>query len=100
MSNEKNKGICLSCTFIEYCMNYKLSKKTIQFCEEYFCSKPATSSHPTSSDVQRTAAESRKISDKNTNDIKLIGLCSNCDNRESCSLQKSEGGVWHCEEYI
>jgi hypothetical protein len=28
------------------------------------------------------------------------GLCVNCANRETCLLPKSEGGVWHCEEYV
>jgi len=27
------------------------------------------------------------------------GLCVNCENRETCRLAKSEGGIWHCEEY-
>ena len=27
------------------------------------------------------------------------GLCINCENRETCRLAKSEGGIWHCEEY-
>jgi hypothetical protein len=27
-------------------------------------------------------------------------LCINCANRFDCLLPKSEGGVWHCEEYI
>lgn len=28
------------------------------------------------------------------------GLCVNCMNRDACLLPKSEGGVWHCEEYM
>ena len=28
------------------------------------------------------------------------GLCMNCANRYNCLLPKSEGGVWHCEEYL
>ena len=28
-----------------------------------------------------------------------LGLCCNCENRGSCTLQNSPGGVWHCEEY-
>ncbi len=28
-----------------------------------------------------------------------MGLCCNCENRSSCTLQDSPGGVWHCEEY-
>lgn len=27
------------------------------------------------------------------------GLCKNCANLETCTFQKPEGGVWHCDEY-
>ena len=27
------------------------------------------------------------------------GLCSNCEERRSCTFPKPEGGIWHCEEY-
>lgn len=30
----------------------------------------------------------------------FVGLCANCANRETCLIPKSEGGVWHCEEYV
>jgi hypothetical protein len=29
----------------------------------------------------------------------LLGLCANCENWETCTFPRSEGGVWHCEEY-
>ena len=29
----------------------------------------------------------------------LVGLCSDCENRLSCTFQRPEGGIWHCEEY-
>ena len=28
------------------------------------------------------------------------GLCVNCANRHTCLFPKSEGGVWHCQEYV
>jgi hypothetical protein len=28
-----------------------------------------------------------------------LGLCCNCENNETCQIPKTEGGVWHCEEY-
>jgi len=28
-----------------------------------------------------------------------MGLCCDCANRDTCTLQGSPGGVWHCEEY-
>jgi len=30
---------------------------------------------------------------------KLVGLCVDCEARHNCTFPKSEGGVWHCEEY-
>jgi hypothetical protein len=27
------------------------------------------------------------------------GLCANCEKRQTCTLQRPEGGVWHCDEY-
>ncbi len=27
------------------------------------------------------------------------GLCMNCENRETCPLSKTEGGIWFCNEY-
>jgi hypothetical protein len=32
-------------------------------------------------------------------DEALKGLCAHCDKRETCTLPKPEGGVWHCDEY-
>jgi len=29
----------------------------------------------------------------------IVGLCVNCDHRETCTLPRPAGGVWHCEEY-
>ncbi len=28
------------------------------------------------------------------------GLCVNCARRLECPFPHSEGGVWHCEEYV
>ena len=30
----------------------------------------------------------------------LKGLCVTCANRQVCLFPKSEGGVWHCEEFV
>ena len=30
---------------------------------------------------------------------KYMGLCGNCEDRETCIYPKPEGGVWHCAEY-
>lgn len=28
------------------------------------------------------------------------GLCTNCELRPECAFPVTEGGVWHCEEYV
>jgi hypothetical protein len=28
------------------------------------------------------------------------GLCVNCAKRDTCLLPGSEGGVWHCADYV
>ena len=37
--------------------------------------------------------------EKEKNSNKYKGLCKDCKNRKTCTYPKSEGGVWHCEEY-
>jgi len=39
------------------------------------------------------------ISGAKSGAAKYKGLCSNCDNRQTCIYPKPESGVWHCEEY-
>ncbi len=29
----------------------------------------------------------------------FLGLCVNCDHRDTCIYPKPDGGVWRCEEY-
>ena len=47
------------------------------------------------SPAERTSREGQK----NDGD-EFKGLCVNCANRHTCLFPKSEGGVWHCEEYV
>jgi hypothetical protein len=46
------------------------------------------------------SAEPRPSSNNGDRSTKFLGLCSNCDNRETCTYPKPEGGVWRCEEYV
>ena len=36
---------------------------------------------------------------RDTDSAAFKGLCRNCQNRDTCTFPKPEGGVWHCEEY-
>ena len=43
-------------------------------------------------------SQARSVADE-TLSAAYKGLCRSCQNRESCTFPKPEGGVWHCEEY-
>ena len=36
---------------------------------------------------------------RDTDSAEFKGLCRNCENRDTCTFPKPEGGVWRCEEY-
>ena len=88
-------GLCPTCKFDPDCI-YEAEGRVILQCEQFEMgfleSPPEYSSFHDSlfSGVPRGASQSSAYS----------GLCSNCDNRETCIYPKPEGGVWRCEEYV
>jgi hypothetical protein len=46
-----------------------------------------------------TGAASRVAPKPDRNRRKYLGLCENCESRETCGFPRPDGGVWHCEEY-
>ena len=83
---EAANGLCLNCRNNVNCV-LMTSKTPILECEEY-AFEPGSNLrvHHTES-VQEVATGN------------FMGLCMNCDLRDSCTLPRSESGVWHCEEY-
>ncbi len=91
-------GLCSNCKHAAVCTYPRDPARRILRCDEYECSKPAGAASVT----QQKPAASRPESDPTArahDSHRLLGLCSNCDNRETCVLPKPEGGVWRCEEY-
>jgi len=58
-------------------------------------SKPAPHARGPRTEGERPGSPSPERDEK-----AQIGLCVNCVNRDTCLLPRSEGGVWHCEEYM
>lgn len=84
----KREGLCVTCKHSSSCMYAKSAKGSISNCEE-FENEESSVSFKTA--IKETMKE---ISIDNR-----AGLCSNCDNKETCTFERSESGVWHCEEY-
>jgi len=83
------RDLCSTCIHAERCGHRSTPERPILFCEMF-----EVLAFP----LPVTAAAAREPADQqDAGDYK--GLCTNCENRRTCTLGKPEGGVWHCEEY-
>ncbi len=92
----KYKGLCLYCKHSSECTFPRNPEYPIFHCEEF------------DDDMVDEVRVSYKLKDSTTHAYlntspelgsEGLGLCSNCEHRDSCTFPKSEGGVWRCEEY-
>jgi hypothetical protein len=85
------RDLCSTCNHAKVCGGRSTPERPIFFCEEFEAFVPLPAAElaiavPTQPAKRQSAGE-------------RAGLCMNCDNAETCSSPKPEGGVWHCEEY-
>ena len=90
------RSLCCNCRNASDCTFQKNRQKPSFYCEEFeidiYPSAATAVGKATPLPIAQADAE-----DKDSG--KFIGLCSNCDNRRTCTFPKPEDGVWHCEEY-
>jgi len=91
-----NDGLCSTCKFSSSCMFRKDYLESVHFCEEY-------EQADASQQIARAKVSPGLLASEDLDSTRapkpIMGLCSNCIHRESCSFPKPESGVWHCEEY-
>ena len=91
-------GLCATCSIVDTCVSAKNGGYPVVECEEY-----AADERTFSEIVEVTApspAKKASLVVKTTEEERVVeGLCETCIYRETCTFQKPEGGVWHCEEY-
>jgi hypothetical protein len=88
-----HRDLCWTCNFAASCVNRGTAERPKLYCEQFDSYVPRS---PVSEKVASRAASGDK---KDSDEYKYKGLCLNCENRETCTLSGSQGGVWHCEEY-
>lgn len=88
-SPEPSWGLCMTCNSGPTCTRRKGMRLPVVFCEEFDDWMPLDMKNEP---APVTAEE--QIFPGTT-----MGLCCNCENRDSCALRRTPGGVWHCEEY-
>jgi hypothetical protein len=86
------RGLCWMCEGASTCTYRRDPRQPVWQCDEFECgTSPVNISPPTHSRIEFTPG--------NKNLGKYKGLCVNCENRQTCTYPKPEGGVWHCNEY-
>jgi len=86
----EHRDLCSTCNHAPTCGNRGTPDRPIFFCELFEAFGPVEAAPA----LARPAA-----SPKQETPDRLMGLCSNCDNRQSCTIKKPGSGIWHCEEY-
>jgi hypothetical protein len=90
----RHQGLCFLCKIESTCTFPKDPRRLGLYCEEFVPYEP----RPVETEISKPSSGlSQGKSDNET--TKYKGLCSTCENRETCQFPKLEGGVWHCEEY-
>jgi hypothetical protein len=85
-------GLCSTCNHAQACAHRLTNGLVVWFCEEYDDYVPPKVEQPVDPPPAR-----EPIKPYGTDG--LMGLCVNCEKRDSCIHAKKVGGVWHCEEY-
>ncbi len=99
MMNIKDFTLCCNCRNSMQCLLESRSMKPLLFCE-LFEVEPASSGGASQREGSASATSHALTDTDLGREKRYLGLCFDCENRSGCSLvQKSDGGVWHCEEY-
>ena len=94
-NNMQDSSLCSNCRNASDCTFPKDPQKPSLYCEEFEVDTPPPVE--TTREEKSRATASVDAEDKDSGEF--IGICSNCDNRRTCTFPKPEGGIWHCEEY-
>jgi len=104
-------GLCMSCRNASSCTFPRDPAKPAFYCEDFEIETKVSIIPP---EEERPLAIDSSAEEKDSTEFipsrlyhkascgrraGFIGLCSDCEGRQTCAFPKPEGGVWHCEEY-
>jgi hypothetical protein len=89
-SNIQLSGLCINCINNHNCSYQANQTKPVVFCEEFSCTDSLKSEKKLARDIENNRYPIEPLPS---------GICCNCDNVETCGLQKSDEPVLNCEEY-
>jgi len=86
-------GLCMTCVHSSTCAFPRRKDQPVLSCEEFDDREDVPAEPVGADDVLGGEAEGREESPE------YLGLCATCENRETCTFPKPEGGIWQCEEF-
>ena len=87
--------LCSSCKHAKTCTFPRDPQKPSLYCEEFEIERGPKKKKATKYSLKTMNGHIALAVEP----TKLVGLCSDCENRQQCTFPKPEGGIWHCEEY-
>ena len=93
--NTLYRGLCSTCRHAPNCTYPGDVQRPAFYCEEFEIEITAAK-NTSEYGISETTASSTAVAEEST---ELIGLCNDCESRQTCVFPKPEGGIWHCEEY-
>lgn len=97
LEGKADRSLCCTCIHAPTCSYRQRSEEPVFFCEEFEVETGEAAAPATVDDRQSARTVAAQHVQKPASDY--LGLCSNCEHRDTCRLPRPEGGVWHCEEY-
>jgi hypothetical protein len=89
-SNIQVSGLCINCINNNNCGYQANHTKPVVFCEEFLCTDSLESERKLVREIENDCYPIESLPNS---------ICCNCDNFETCGLQKSDDTVLNCEEY-
>jgi hypothetical protein len=84
-------GLCTTCDHRDDCVYAGIDIQPVVFCEEFRADATAEMASLDNAGIPSDPALQVEV--------RLQGLCVNCDNRKDCVHEKPDGPINYCEEY-
>jgi len=95
ISHKKPMDLCSTCNYSKSCIHQKINGTLTVYCEEFDDYVPVKRRL-----IIQDESNTEPVLDSKEAEAKIyMGLCGNCDYRETCTHIKPESGIWHCEDY-
>ena len=97
---DKNRylGLCSYCKSAQNCAFVRDPNRPVYQCEEFDEITYASIRIPNQKNLSLKHLPQNPLTSEDTFHH-YRGLCSNCEERATCTYPKPEGGVWHCDEF-